>query len=89
MYVALEVFPRNKFKAPEVPGWADAVKPGNCQHLSIELPFTAAMAVRFSDGVVRLVNWAETCSRDEVESKMLSVSLTNENGFIVLGSFVI
>jgi hypothetical protein len=59
VYVALDNSPRNRFKAPEVPGCADAMNSGNCQHSSTETPSEAEIAVRFNEGVVTLFNWAK------------------------------
>lgn len=58
MYVALAVSPRNKLKDPMMPLSADGLKPGICQHSMVEMPFLAAIAVRFNDGVVSTLNCA-------------------------------
>jgi hypothetical protein len=63
VYVALAVFPRNKLKDPMMPLSADGLKPGICQHSIVEMPSLAAIAVRFSDGVVSTLN----CAPDKSE----------------------
>jgi hypothetical protein len=75
VYVALAISPKNKLKDPMMPLSADALKPGTCQHSIVEKPFLAAIAVKFSDGVVWIVN----CAADGFEYVERSGSSSDEN----------